>query len=99
MASNSRPSCSICSSLRWASGLSIMSLAAIFSSSRFSQGDLDRPLGGVDTGADDLSLGAGDLPGAQVADLPGAERSDAGVADPLAAAEGQRGAGLLARDE
>src|SRR4051794_5105140 len=63
------------------------------------EGGLDGGFGGVDARAHHLPLRAGDLPGAQVADLAGAELADAGVADAHAAAEGQRGPGLLTGDE
>src|SRR6266576_1470374 len=98
MASNSRPSSSICSSLSRASGLSIMLGMRLLPWS-VSQGDLDRAFGGVDAGAHDLADAARHLAGAQVADLAGAELADAGVADPHPAAVGQRRAGLLAGDE
>src|SRR3954469_25331656 len=95
MASNSRPSCSISSSVRRARGLSIIDSMRSFSL----EGDLDGPLGGVDAGADHLARGARDLAGAQVADLAGAELADARVADAHAAAVGQGEPGLLAGDE
>src|SRR4051812_7864092 len=98
MASNSRPSSSICWSLSRASGLSIM-LGIRAPSVSVSQGDLDGAFGGVDAGAHDLADAARHLAGAQVADLAGAERADARVADPHPAAVGQRRAGLLAGDE
>src|SRR3954469_25775160 len=98
MASNSRPSSSICWSLSRASGLSIM-LGIRAPSVSVSQGDLDGAFGGVDAGAHDLADAARDLAGAQVADLAGAQRPDARVADPHPAAVGQRRAGLLAGDE
>src|SRR3954471_12007056 len=98
MASNSRPSSSICWSLSRASGLSIM-LGIRTPSVSVSQGDLDGALGGVDAGAHDLADAARDLAGAQVADLAGAQRPDARVADPHPAAVGQRRAGLLAGDQ
>src|SRR3954447_10200556 len=94
IASNSLPSCSICSSVSRASGLSI-----IVSMLVLSEGDLDGALGCVDAGAHDLALGAGDLARAEVADLARAELSDARVADAHPAAVGQRGAGLLAGHE
>src|SRR5436305_15024291 len=56
-------------------------------------------LGGVDAGADHLSLGSRHLSVLQVPDLAGAELADAGVADALAAAVRQRQADVLARDE
>src|SRR3954463_13578777 len=98
MASNSRPSSSICWSLSRASGLSIM-LGIRAPSVSVSQGDLDGAFGGVDAGAHDLADAARHLAGAQVEDLAGAQRADARVADPHPAAVGQRRAGLLAGDE
>ena len=62
---------------------------------RASKRDLDRPFGGVDAGADHLSLGPVDLAGAQVPDLAGAEAADAGAADPHPAAEREVGPGLF----
>src|SRR5690349_17845996 len=53
----------------------------------------------MDAGADGLALVAVDLAGAQVADLALAQRADAGVADALAAAEGELEPGLLAGHE
>src|SRR4051794_11880435 len=61
--------------------------------------DLDRPLGGVDTGADHLAARAGHLARAQVADLAGLQLADAGVTDAFAASERERQAGVLAGDE
>src|SRR3954447_5856100 len=86
-----RPSASICSSLSRASGLSIIVVS--------SKVDLDRALGRADARADHLALAAVDLPVAQIAHAAGAELADAGVADPLAAAERQLEAGLLAGHE
>src|SRR5438270_6497350 len=97
MASNSRPSSSICSSLSRASGLSIM--VGIWVLAWWSKGDLDGSLGGVDAGAHDLALAAGHLARAEVADLARAQLSDAGVTDAHPAAVGQRRAGLLAGDQ
>src|SRR3954469_6689376 len=91
MASNSRPSSSSCSSVRRASGLSITVAPSEF--------DDDAPLRRVDAGADHLALRAGHLAVAQVADLALAELADARVADPLAAAERQVEALVLAGDE
>src|SRR4051794_41261317 len=61
--------------------------------------DLDGALGGVDAGSDHLSALPGHLAGAQVADLAGLQLADAGVADALAASEGEAQAGVLAADE
>src|SRR5436190_15602389 len=97
MASISRPSSSICSSLVRASGLSIM--VGIWVLAWWSQGDLDGSLGGVDAGTHDLALAAGHLARAEVADLARAQLSDAGVADAHPAAEGERRTGLLTGDE
>src|SRR5947208_11764701 len=91
MASNSRPSSSICSGVRRASGLSITATP--------SQLDDDAPLRRVDAGADHLALGARDLAVAQVAQLALAELSDARVADALATAVGQVEALILTGDE
>src|SRR3954453_4117089 len=96
MASNSRPSSSICSGVRRASGLSI---SVVLMGLLFSELDDDAPLGGVDAGADHLALGAADLAVGQVADLALAELADARVADALATAVGQVEALLLAGDE
>src|SRR3954468_6135339 len=94
MASNSRPSSSICSSVRRASGLSIIvDIGVLFGG--VSQSDLDGALWRVDAGADHLALGTGDLAGAQVADLARAQPAHARVTDAHPAAEGQRGARLL----
>src|SRR3954462_14687167 len=98
MASNSRPSSSICSSLSRASGLSIM-LGIRAPSVSVSQGDLDGAFGGVDAGAHDLAGAPRHLAGAQVADLAGAQLAHARVADAHPAAVGQRRARLLAGDE
>src|SRR3954471_4419830 len=70
IASNSLPSASICSSLRRASGLSIIVSVAVIVLLEF---DLDGPLGGVDAGTDHLAPGLGNLARTQVADLAGAE--------------------------
>src|SRR3954454_15295713 len=102
IASNSRPSSSICSSVRRARGLSIIVAMAELDSvvvCLSSESDLDGALGGVDAGAHHLSLAARDLPGAQVADLAGAQLAHARVADAHAASERQRRTGLLARDQ
>src|SRR3954447_21139118 len=99
MASNSRPSSSICSGVSRARGLSISIIWGMRVLGRGSQGQLDGALGGVDARAHHLPGRAGDLAGAQVAHLAGAQAPDARVADPHAAAVGQRGAGLLPRDE
>src|SRR3954447_16179721 len=100
MALNSASSSSICSGVRWASGLSV---SVVVTSSSFdlwsSQLDLDWALGGVDAGADHLALRPGDLSVSQVANLTGAQLSDAGVADALPASEGQLQPGLLTGDE
>src|SRR3712207_1572399 len=96
MASNSRASSSSCSSLKRASGLSIVVDIASSSESEF---DLDRALGGVDARAHRLALGPGHLAVAQVAHPAGRERADAGVADALAAAEGQLEPLVLPGDE
>src|SRR4051794_41970844 len=95
MASNSRPSSSSCSALSRASGLSIS--AGMLDLLRRSESDLDRPLGGVDAGPDDLARAARHLPRAQIANLAGAQLADAGVADALATAGGQPEAGLPPR--
>src|SRR4051812_43754100 len=100
MASNSRPSSSICSSVSRASGLSI--IVSMLLLGRFVRSvvvlklDLHRALGRVDTGADHLALAAGDLARPQVAHLARAQAPDAGVTDAHPAAEGQGGARLLA---
>src|SRR3954465_9518799 len=86
-----RPSASICSSLSRASGLSIIVISLKI--------DLDRALRRADACADHLALAPVDLPVAQIAYAAGAELADAGVADPLAAAERQLEAGLLAGHE
>src|SRR5215210_170561 len=57
------------------------------------------PLGGVYTRSDHLAFLAVHLSGPEVADPPLAEAADAGVADPLAAAERQLAARFLAGDE
>src|SRR4051794_19021365 len=61
--------------------------------------DLDGALGGVDAGSDHLAALAGHLARAQVADLAGLQLADAGVADALAASEGEAEPGVLARDQ
>src|SRR5215218_8566645 len=94
--SNSRPIASSCSSVSLWSGFSGSLASLTMVSSEF---DLDGSLGGVDAGADRLALVAVHLAGSQVADLALAQRPDAGVADALAAAEGQLEAGLLAGHE
>src|SRR3954469_9899107 len=99
IASNSLPSSSICSSVRRASGLSIIVAMRRVLCRSGSQGDLDGALGRVDAGADHLALAPRDLAGAQIADLAGAELSDTGVADAHPAPERERRAGLLARDQ
>src|SRR3954452_11933473 len=96
MASSSRPSCSICSALRRASGLS---MSVLLTAGPLSELDDDAPFRRVDAGADHLTLRAGDLAVAQVADPALAELADARVADALAAAEGQVEALVLAGDE
>ena len=73
-----------------------LSWASLLGSWVWSELDLDRSLGGVDAGADDLALLAVDLAVAQVAHPAGAQLADAGVADALAAAVGQVEARLLA---
>src|SRR4051812_25890 len=104
MASNSRPSSSICSFVRWASGLStssVMSRSCLLSTAVggfidalllvvFSKLDLDVAFGGVHAGANHLARLPGHLARPQVANLPGAELSDAGVADADPAPEGER---------
>src|SRR5436190_3855350 len=97
MASNSRPTSSICSALSRVRGLSIM--VGIWVLAWGSKGDLDGSFGGIDARADDLALAAGHLARTEVADLARAQLSDAGVADAHPAAEGERRAGLLAGDE
>src|SRR3954469_24808054 len=96
MASSSRPSCSICSALRRASGLS---MSVLLTAGPLSELDDDAPLRRVDAGADHLPLRPRDLAVAQVADLALAELADAGVADALAAAERKIEALVLARDQ
>src|SRR3954469_17225251 len=96
MTSSSRPSCSICSALRRASGLSVSGLLTGGALSELGDG---APLRRVDAGADHLPLRADDLAVAQVADLALAQLADARVADPLAAAVGQVEALVLAGDE
>src|SRR4051794_16994661 len=101
MASNSLPSCSICSSLSLERGLSII-VAMGFLAGPFQQGlerDLYGSFGSVDAGPHHLPLRAGDLARPQVPDLAGAELADAGVADAHAASERQRRARLLTGDE
>src|SRR5436190_4594259 len=97
MASNSRPSASICSSLRWARGLS-MTLDSKAAPSG-SEIDFDGPLRRADARPDHLPVLSIDLAVAQVAHLSRAELPDAGVADALATAERQLEPGLLAGDE
>src|ERR1019366_5605011 len=93
IASNSRPSSSICSGVRRVSGLSIrLGMCSSLAGSEF---DFDSALGRVDTGADHLALLAVYLAGAQVADLARAQPPDARVADALATAERQRRARVL----
>src|SRR3954454_2861737 len=113
MASNSRPSSSICSFVRWASGLSTsseMSRSCLLSTAVggfigalllvvFSKLDLDVALGGVHAGADHLARLPGDFPGAQVPNLARAQLPDAGVADADPAPEGGRRSGILAGDQ
>src|SRR3954452_21661805 len=66
IASNSLPSSSICSSVRRASGLSIIVAMRRVLCRSGSQGDLDGALGRVDAGADHLALAPRDLAGAQI---------------------------------
>src|SRR3954451_9216996 len=113
MASNSRPSSSICSFVRWASGLSTsseMSRSCLLSTAVggfigalllvvFSKLDLDVALGGGHAGADHLARLPGDFPGAQVPNLARAQLPDAGVADADPAPEGERRSGILAGDQ
>src|SRR4051794_41663916 len=96
MASNRRPSSSICSVLSRASGLST---SVVLMAGPLSQLDDDAPFRRIDAGANHLALRAGHFPVSQVANLALAELADARVADALAAAEGQVEALLLAGDE
>src|SRR3954452_25267013 len=96
MASSSRPSCSICSALRRASGLS---MSVLLTAGPLSELDDDAPLRRVDAGADHLAVVAADLAVGQVADPALAELADARVADALATAVGQVEALVLAGDE
>src|SRR3954468_12482428 len=102
--SSSSARASSCSSERWASGLSGLSVGEVWAIGfmtglSWSECDLDRPFGGVDAGADHLTGAAVDVARAEVADLARAEPPDAGVADAHPAAEGKRGAGPLAGGE
>src|SRR6266513_28989 len=113
MASNSRPICSICSSESRASGLAACSCATCgwralpsmkvndICSCSFArlEVDLDRALWGVDADAQDLSGLSVDASRAQVAHPPAAQPPDTAVADPHAAAVGQRRPRTLAGDE
>src|ERR1017187_11000294 len=86
IASNSRPSSSICSGVRRVRGLSIrLSIMFLASGSQF---DFDRALGRVDTGADHLALLAVYLAGAQVADLARPQTPATRVTDHNSAADG-----------
>src|SRR3954447_6805084 len=96
MASNSRPSSSICSAVSRASGLS---MSLVLTAGPLSELDDDAPFRRVDAGTDHLPFGAGDLSVAQVPDLALAQLADARVADALAAAVGQVEALVLAGDE
>src|SRR4051794_32479749 len=102
--SSSSARASSCSSERCARGLSGLSVGEVWAVgvtvglSR-SECDLDRPFGGVDAGADHLTGASVDISRAEVADLARTEPPDACVADAHPAAEGKRGAGLLAGDE
>src|SRR3954465_14976727 len=96
MASNSRPSSSICSALSRASGLS---MSLVLTAGPLSELDDDAPLRRVDAGTDHLPLCTHDLAVTQIADLALAQLADARVADPLAAAERKVEALVLAGDE
>src|SRR4051812_22497894 len=84
IASSSVPSCSICSSVRWAAAL----VGAVM---RFLlQLDVDVARCAGDAGADGFAGGVVDVARAQVADRAGAQPTDARVADAHAAAVRQQ---------
>src|SRR4051794_11813554 len=93
MASNSLPSCSICSGLSFASGLSMVVSVTRAPSLEV---DFDGAFRRADADADHLPLGAVDISVSQVSHLARAQLAGARVADALAAAVGQVEAALLA---
>src|SRR5947208_5757228 len=97
MASNSSPSLSICSGVNFANGLSMAaSLTLLLLRSKV---HLDGALRRTDARTDRLPLGAVDLAVPRVAHPAGPQLADAGVADALAATEGQLEPAFLAGHE